>query len=187
MTARMETQLTTSSSTTHLVERVSIDTAVPFTEYRRRFENAVPPFDAAEVSALAQAGAPWPDIVDAVNKRAPHGFLIFGVLDPTEQFTVAGHSRAVVQYLVGNHTIAERMYRHVPAVMLYAPLRLLLTEQDDGSARVTFDRPSTLFGSFGVDEVTSVGKELDEKLDGLLEVLASGRVGTVDSTRPVLP
>lgn len=30
------------------------------------------------------------------------------------------------QYLMGNHTIAERMFRHDPAVMLHAPLRTLL-------------------------------------------------------------
>lgn len=48
----------------------------------------------------------------------------------------------------GNHTIAERMYRYDPAVMLYAPLHTMIWGSPDGATHFTFDRPSDQFGSF---------------------------------------
>jgi hypothetical protein len=37
-----------------------------------------------------------------------------------------------IQSLMGNHIIAERMFRHDPSVMLHAPLRTLLYADPDG-------------------------------------------------------
>jgi hypothetical protein len=37
--------------------------------------------------------------------------------------SLAGDPARCTAYLMGNHTIAEQMYRHDPSVMLYAPLR----------------------------------------------------------------
>jgi hypothetical protein len=39
---------------------------------------------------------------------------------------VAGHHIKAVEYLLGNHTIAETMFRHDPTALLYAPLRVLV-------------------------------------------------------------
>jgi hypothetical protein len=56
------------------------------------------------------------------------------------------------------------MFRHEPAVILYAPLHTAIW----GPAHFTFDQPSDQFGSFGNVEVTAVGVELDRKLAALL-------------------
>jgi uncharacterized protein (DUF302 family) len=70
-----------------------------------------------------------------------------------------------------NHTIAERMYRHDPAVMLYAPLRAAIYADVDGRVRFSIDQPSTVFDSFGTPEITEVGYELDKKIAALLTTL----------------
>ena len=36
---------------------------------------------------------------------------------------LAGDGARCVEYLMGNHTIAQKMYRYNPAILLYAPLR----------------------------------------------------------------
>lgn len=36
------------------------------------------------------------------------------------------HDRRCTTYLMGNHIVAERMYRHDSGVMLYAPLRVTI-------------------------------------------------------------
>ena len=72
---------------------------------------------------------------------------------------------------MGNHTIAEKMYRHNPAILLYAPLRTALVEDLDGATRFTLDQPSTRFGSFNIPQISEVGIELDHKLAALLEYL----------------
>jgi hypothetical protein len=85
--------------------------------------------------------------------------------------SLAGDRGWCVQYLMGNHTIAERMYRHEPAVMLYAPLRTVICTRPDGRTVFAVDQPSTAFASFGVREISEVGVELDRKLAALLKVL----------------
>jgi uncharacterized protein (DUF302 family) len=74
---------------------------------------------------------------------------------------------------MGNHTIAERMYRHDPGIILYAPLRTAIHEDADGTAWFSVDQPSTRFASFGDPAITTVGLELDHKLAALLEHLGA--------------
>ena len=69
---------------------------------------------------------------------------------------------------MGNHILAERMYRYQPAVMLYAPLHTMIWQSPGGDTHFTFDRPSDQFSSFGTQQITQVGIELDQKLAALL-------------------
>jgi hypothetical protein len=84
---------------------------------------------------------------------------------------LAGDTAKGIFYLMGNHILAERMYRYQPAVMLYAPLHTMIWQSPDGGTRFTFDLPSDQFGSFGTPQITQVGMELDKKLAALLEHL----------------
>ena len=100
-------------------------------------------------------------------------FLIYWSSDVTPLVALAGDRGRCVQYLMGNHTIAERMYRHEPAVMLYAPLRTVICTGPDGRTVFAVDQSSTVFASFGIREITEVGIELDRKLAALLNVLGA--------------
>ena len=72
---------------------------------------------------------------------------------------------------MGNHIMAERMFRHDPRAMLYAPLRTVISEDPSGGAWFTVDQPSTQFGSLGIPAATKVGVELDRELAALLHGL----------------
>ena len=72
---------------------------------------------------------------------------------------------------MGNHTIAEKMYRHDPAVMLYVPLRTVIYAGPDDRAFFAADQPSTQVASLGLAPVTQVGLDLDHKLAALLRSL----------------
>ena len=60
---------------------------------------------------------------------------------------------------------------HEPAAMLYAPLRLYIYADDSGQGVLVMDQPSTLFGSLGNLDVAAVGRELDDKVAGVLAAL----------------
>ena len=86
---------------------------------------------------------------------------------------IVGLARKAVQYEIGNPLTASRMTQHQLPASLYAPLRVLLYENEAGRAVFEYDRPSSLFGQFGDERVTAVGCELDAKLESVL-VKAAG-------------
>ena len=157
----------------HRVNRLVIEVAEPFDDFRERYEQAAPEIDPQDLADLIERRAPWSEVVADADARAPHGFLIYYSSDLTPLMTLSGDRGRCVMYLMGNHTIAERMYRHDPAVMLYAPLRTALSAGTDGCTQLAVDQPSTVFSSFGLTEITAVGVELDRKLVGLLDALGA--------------
>ncbi|WP_248958683.1 DUF302 domain-containing protein [Sphaerisporangium perillae] len=157
---------------TRAVTRFAIDVGAPYEEFRARYERAVPDYPAEEFGELMERGAAWREVLELTDRSAPHGFMIYWRYDAHTMMRLAGDRFRCTEYLMGNHVIAERMFRHDPAVMLYAPLRTAICEGADGVTRLVFDRPSSGFGSFGIPEVASVGLELDRKVAVLLRALS---------------
>jgi hypothetical protein len=156
----------TPSAQTRTVRRITID--VPFDDFRARYEEAVPAYDlAARIPDLPD----WDAVTKDADQAAPYGFLRYGTIDVSPIFGVAGHKARSVVYLMGNHTIAETMYRHDPGIMLYAPLRLCLYEDLDGRAHLSIDQPSDQFGSFDDPDIAATGRLLDQKFADLLKGL----------------
>ncbi len=56
---------------------------------------------------------------------------------------------------------AVRMLKASVAAGIEAPLRLYVTEQADGTARLTYRLPSHVFAPYGVAELDAMAKELD--------------------------
>ena len=155
----------------HGMTRVDVATGIPFDEFINAFEKAAPPVDRAAMDQIAAAGGDWDDVRAAVAKNAPNELMVYAKIDATELLGVAGHRTQAIEYLLGNHVIAETMFRHDPKALLYAPLRLLIYGDADGNAIFTMDQPSPAFGSLGIAEVTKVGEGLDRKVVNLLRVI----------------
>jgi hypothetical protein len=151
----------------HTVHRLIVDVDLPFDEFRTRYEAAVPAYDIATISRFSN----WDEVLADADTAAPNGFLRYGTVDAGPLFSIAGHKAQSVTYLMGNHTIAETMYRHHAGIMLYAPLRTVIYEDPDGHTHFAIDQPSDRFGSFGDPDIAATGKLLDEKLAALLTAL----------------
>lgn len=154
----------------HPMTRVDISTGMPFAEFIAALETAAPPFDRAAFLELVKSGD-WDDVLAAAAKNAPNELMVYAKIDATELFTVAGHHTQAIEYLIGNHVIAETMFRHDPKAMLYAPLRMLVYSDSDGNAVFTMDQPGPAFGSLGIADVAKVGEGLDRKVVNLLRVI----------------
>jgi uncharacterized protein (DUF302 family) len=122
---------------------------------------------------MVARSATWDEIVTRTNEIAPFGFINYWKNDVRGIMGAAGDKTPCIAYLMGNHTIAERMFRHDARIMNYAPLRVEITEHPTGIVRFTVDQPSTLFASFGNAAITAVGLELDVKLATLLHHLGT--------------
>src|SRR5579863_574174 len=165
----------------HQVTRLVFDTGQPYEEFRARYEAAVPALDEKRLAEFAARRAAWAEVIADAAATAPHGFLIFWRLDTTPVMSLAGNTTRCTAYLMGNHTIAEQMYRHDPAVMLYVPLRTVIYASPDDRAFFAADQPSTEVASLGLAPVTQVGIDLDRKLAALLGALDVPVGETLDS------
>jgi hypothetical protein len=94
----------------------------------------------------------------------------YATTDVTQTMALSPSTWNSTAYLMGNHTIAEHMFRHDPSAMLHAPLRTLLYADTDGDTKLAVDQPSLLFASYGNPDIAAVGNELDG-LAALVELL----------------
>jgi len=61
---------------------------------------------------------------------------------------------------------------HQLAAALYAPLRVVLFEDEEGKGVFEYDKPSSFFGQYGDERVTEVGRYLDVALKAELRKAA---------------
>jgi len=94
--------------------------------------------------------------------------LFFGTQDHGALLRLAGQKRKAVQFVVGNPLLALQMTQHDLRAGLYAPLRVLLYEDERGRTCLEYDRPSSLFGQFNDDRIAPVATLLDRKLEALV-------------------
>lgn len=109
--------------------------------------------------------------ITPADSGAASALMTYAVIDIGQLMTAAGHAVRCVEYLLGNHVTAERMFRHDPAVALYAPLRVVIHSDPGDQAIITLDQPSGAFAGLGNPEVTAVGTELDHTVAELLRVI----------------
>ena len=105
--------------------------------------------------------------VKAARRNLPK-LWIFLIRDHGSLTAADGLKNKAIQYEIGNPLTAERMTRHRLAAGLYAPLRIILYEDERAQAIFEYDLPSSLFGQFDDERVTSVGFELDTDLESVL-------------------
>ena len=155
------------TATDHLDRRLVVALPGPYDQAREHYETLVPEADLARFFQMAS----WQATLELAEINAPHGFMRYYRSDITAVMAGSPSLWKATQYLMGNHTIAERMFRHDLSVMLHAPLRTLLYADPDGDTKLAVDQPSLQFASYGNPDIASVGEELDGYLAALVELL----------------
>ena len=150
------------------VDHVRVVADKPFDQVTKAFEQQLGQFNEETYKSLA-AGE------DAEKARAkleamvgPSGFMLFRTSDHGSLLRLAGQKKKAIQYLVGNPLFAIQMTQHDIRASLYAPLRVLIYENENGKTCVEYDKPSSLFGQFGNAKVTEVATMLDRKMEQLV-------------------
>ncbi len=152
------------------VNHVRRTTDKPFDEVTRAFEAQLGKFD-GDVRRAATASDDSEEAKAKIAAMAgPSGFMLFGTSDHGALLRLAGQNRKAIQYVVGNPVFALQMTQHDIRASLYAPLRVLIYEDDEGKTCVEYDKPSSLFGQFGNAGIAPVASMLDRKLEDLVTI-----------------
>ena len=155
---------TESAAVDHPSRRLVVALPDTYDNVRNHYETLVPEADSARFFQMAS----WQATLDLADINAPHGFMHYFRMDVTAIMASLPTFWQATQYLMGNHTIAERMFRHEPSVMLHAPLRTLIYVDPDGDTKLAVDQPSLLFESYARPEIATVGRELEALLARLI-------------------
>lgn len=150
------------------VAHVQRTTDKPFSEVKAAFEQGLGRLDPQALKALGEGGDPESAKAKIEGMVGPSGFMLFGTSDHGALLRIAGQKRKAIQYVVGNPLFALQMTQHDIRASLYAPLRVLLYENEAGKTCVEYDKPSSLFGQFGNDQITPTATMLDQKLEALV-------------------
>jgi uncharacterized protein (DUF302 family) len=161
-----EQTMTHPSVTSHTiaVEHIRIASQRPFAEVRQRLESTVPQLDPNIAEALSRGDQERALDYDANGPK----LSIFLARDHGALLQIAGGAKDAVQYEIGNPLTASKMTRHQLPAALYAPLRVVLFADQQGRGIFEYDKPSSLFGQFGDEQVTEVGRYLDATLEAAL-------------------
>ena len=146
------------------VEHVRIISGRSFAEVRAAIESNLPPLDGNIMLELSSGD------LEAIRRREEHApkLFLFLLRDHGALLAIAGRQRKAIQYEIGNPIIASKMTHHNLAAALYAPLRIALFETADGKVVFEYDKPSSLFGQLGDDQINEVALDLDRALEAAL-------------------
>ncbi len=149
---------------TNAIEHRIIKCGRSFERVHEALVRAVPALDPTLVEMLVRGEK---EKIEAARRDLPKLWM-FSILDHGALTAADGLKSKADQYVIGNPLTAERMTRHHLGAGLYAPLHVILYEDQNGQAIFEYDLPSCLFGQFGDDRITSVGLELDGELETAL-------------------
>ena len=153
----------------HETRRLVVPLPAPYDEAVSLYERLVPVADLDRFGQLAT----WDAVLEQAAINAPLGFMIYWRSDVTAIMAGSGSGWKCTEYLMGNHTIAERMFHYDPAVMLHAPLRTVVYADAEERTYLAVDQPTTLFSSYDNPAIAEVGQHLDRLLADLFTAMGA--------------
>lgn len=113
--------------------------------------------------------ASWEQVTQAAEALiGPSGFTIFSKIEEGVLLRLAGKSRQVCQYLIGNPRLSVQLFESRAEAALYAPLRLVVQEDDEGRTCVAYDRFTSQLAQFQGEEMTHVARLVEQRLETLV-------------------
>jgi hypothetical protein len=146
----------TVTSLTATARHIRIESSKPFRDVCAALESSVPQLDPRILKLLANGDT---ERVDHEREHGPE-LSIFLVRDHGALLQVAGRARNARQYDVGNPITASLMTRHQLAAAQYAPIRVVLYENDAGHAVFEYNQPSSVFGQLCDEQVSVKAEEM---------------------------
>ena len=156
-------------------ERFSVISSKPFEAVVTALEVAVGKPDMVEFAKATRAARTFGELEHAVHAvLGKTGLMMFMKLDHGAilQKESGSETPRIVRYVIGNPLIMKEMVKHVPEAGSYAPVTVLVDERPDG-VHLSYDRMASLLAPYGNAEAVSVARDLDSKIESLLQNAAT--------------
>jgi uncharacterized protein (DUF302 family) len=157
------------------VERFSVTSSKSFDDVVAALSNSIGHPDMERFRKDVTAARTFAELEGIVAKATgPSGLMQFVRLDLGEILRKEQGEKAPrsLRLLVGNPIIMKRMLKYVPDVGSYAPVSILIDERSNG-VHLSYDRMESFLASYGSMEALAVARELDSKIETLLNAAAT--------------
>lgn len=128
----------------------------------------------AIVRLLMAPNTSWEQITQTVEEHSgSSGFSLFSKVDHGPLLSWKGKTSRATQYALGNPLLALQMTSHLPETGLYAPLRLIVYEDEEGRTFVAYDSFSSQMAQYGNEEILRVAQTVEQKLEALVAAVTT--------------
>ena len=151
--------------------RIEVDTSVSIGEVLSRLRGRMGDASVSGIVVLAKEAITQAEYVKKVEERfvGESDFMLFYEIDHGGWLSRFEINRRVVRWILGNPLIALTMIRHDITAGLFAPVEILVTENESGQGtKITYVRPSSLMVIEENPPLHEAAKALDEKLAALI-------------------
>jgi uncharacterized protein (DUF302 family) len=150
---------------------------LPFDEVLTRLRQLVPktiPIEAYPPAMERAGGLNLETFTKVVESQlGDSGFMLFLELDHGSWLPLYGIQRKLVRWILGNPLLAITMMKHDLTAGLFAPVELLLMEQEGGEgSMILYDLPSSLMVVRENPALLEAALILDAKLEALVRQAA---------------
>ena len=156
------------------VRRMSVVSSRPFDEIVRRLTATIGRPDMGAFHSAIAAATTATDLEEVVHGTiGSSGLMEFVRFDAGEVLRKERNGRGpkILRLVVGNPLIMKEMARTVPDAAAYAPVTILVDERADG-VHLSYDSMASLLAPYGSQAALLVARDLDAKIEGLLETAA---------------
>jgi len=147
--------------------RVRVESTRSFEEVLVNLRSLVGTTIIPQASPLEQSSAPTREQFEqAIQQEVGESdFTLFFAMDYGHWLPLFGIQRKVLRWILGNPLIAITMIRHDITASLFAPVELLLVENESGDgSTVIYDLPSSLMVIEPNPALLAAARALDHKL-----------------------
>lgn len=161
------------------VRRVRFKSRRSFDEVLQRLHQLVPAAITPEQypAAMVKAGGVSLESFEKVvrSQTEQSGFMLFAEFDYHQWLWLYGIQRKLARWILGNPVIAITVIRHDLEAALFAPVELLLVEDENREGvTVIYDLPSSLIVTRENPPLLEAAVALDAKLQDLVTEVTSG-------------
>ncbi len=156
------------------LRRFSVVSSRPFEEILRRLTAAIGRPDINDFHTAIVAATTVADLDEVVQAAVgSSGLMEFVRFDAGEVLRKERHGQGpkILRLVIGNPLIMKEMARTVPDAAAYAPVTILIDERADG-VHLSYDSMASLLAPYGSQAALLVARDLDTKIEGLLETAA---------------
>jgi uncharacterized protein (DUF302 family) len=157
------------------VRRTSVVSSRPFDEVVGRLTATIGRPDMKAFHNAMTAARTIDDLEEVVHGAVGSSDLMeFARFDAGEVLRKdrSGQGPKILRLVVGNPLIMKEMAKAVPDAAAYAPVTILVDERADG-VHLSYDLMASLLTPYGNEPALAVARDLDGKVESLLEAAAA--------------